>query len=437
MAQNISQKNILIIGSGGREHALVKGLKKSANCANLYALPGNAGINKDAIGVENIKPTEFEKIAEFCTQKQIAFVVVGPEQPLVDGIVDFLESKNIKVFGPNKFAAQLEGSKDFMKHIVSKYNIPTAEYKSFTDANLAKEYITQKGAPIVVKTDGLAAGKGVTVAMNLADALQAVDEAFAGKFGSAGQKLVIEEFLDGEEASFFAICDGKKAVYFGSAQDHKRAFDGDKGPNTGGMGTYSPAPIVTDALIEKTMQTIINPTMEAFKAEGIVYKGFLFAGLMIDKSGTPKLIEYNIRMGDPETQSIIPRLKSDLVEIFENAIDGKLNASPEFENNHALCVVYAAKGYPEDYPKDLPIDLSGVDLNDAENPDKNNSQTIIYHAGTKLDANAKLVSNGGRVLGVTGLGADLKTAQKNAYNACEKIKFDGGFYRKDIGWRAL
>jgi phosphoribosylamine---glycine ligase len=432
------KKNILVIGNGGREHALIKGLKKSANCGNLYALNGNAGINVDAIAVANIKPSEFEKIAEFCTQKNISFIIIGTEQPLVDGIVDYLESKNIKVFGPNKLAAQLEGSKDFMKHIVSKYNIPTAEYKSFTNANLAKEYVTKKGVPIVVKTDGLAAGKGVTVAMNLADALQAVDEAFAGKFGAAGQKLVIEEFLDGEEASFFAICDGEKAVYFGSAQDHKRAFDGDNGPNTGGMGTYSPAPIVTDELIAKTMQTIINPTMAAFKAEGIVYKGFLFAGLMIDKQNIPKLIEYNIRMGDPETQSIIPRLKSALIEIIESAIDGNLGASPEFENNHALCVVYASKGYPEDYAKDLAIDLSGVDLNGADlNNNLSNSQTIIYHAGTKLDDAGNLLSNGGRVLGVTGLGADLKTAQKNAYDACEKIKFEGGFYRTDIGWRAL
>lgn len=421
----MTKRNILVIGSGGREHAFVKGLKKSPNCGELYALPGNAGINEDAIGVD-LKQSDFAAIADFCKAKRIDFVIVGPEQPLVDGITDYLEAKNIRVFGPSQKAAQLEGSKDFMKYAVSKYNVPTAEYESFDDAESAKKYVQKKGAPIVVKTDGLAAGKGVTIAMTVKEAEDAIDEAFDGKFGDAGKKLVIEEFLDGEEASFFVICDGEKAVHFGSAQDHKRAFDNDQGPNTGGMGTYSPAPVVTDSVFKKTMELIIAPTMAGLKADGMKYKGFLFAGLMIDKKGEPKLLEYNIRMGDPETQSIIPRIKSDLVEFFEKAIDGKLDAEPEFIDDAALCVVMAAKGYPEDYPKGLPIDLN----NSA------NENAVIYHAGTKTE-NGQLVSNGGRVLGVTGIGATIEQARTNAYGACGKIKFDGGFYRKDIGWRAV
>ncbi len=424
------KKNILIIGSGGREHAIIKSILKSQRAGKIYALPGNAGINKDAIGVTDIKQSDFAAIAEFCKSNEIDFVVVGPEQPLVDGIADYLENKQIKVFGADKRAAQLEGSKDFMKHIVTKYNVPTAEYQSFTNANEAKSYVREKGAPIVIKTDGLAAGKGVTVAMDIGDALNAIDDAFGGKFGSAGHKVVIEEFLEGEEASFFVVTDGKTALEFGFAQDHKRAFDGDKGPNTGGMGTYSPAAIVTDSVREKVMEKIIKPTLVGMQSEGIIYKGFLFAGLMIDRFGEPKLIEYNIRMGDSETQVIFPRLETDFIDVVEAVCENRLAdiGKIKFSNQSALCVVMAAKGYPETYDKNLQIDIS-----DAEKLDK----TFIFHAGTSLDTQGNLVSSGGRVLGVTAIGKTIKEAQTSAYNAVKAIKFDGGFYRSDIGWRAV
>ncbi|MDX1949348.1 MAG: phosphoribosylamine--glycine ligase [Rickettsiales bacterium] len=423
-------KNILVIGSGGREHAFVKTLKKSKNIGKIYALPSNAGISEDAIGVANIKQSDFVSIENFCKEFSIDYVLVGPEQPLVDGIVDYLSARNIKVFGADKSGARLEGSKDFMKFIATKYNVPTAEYQTFDDKEKALEFVRNKGVPIVIKADGLAAGKGVCVAMNLREAEAAISDAFAGKFGSAGNKLVIEEFLEGEEASFFVVTDGKTALEFGFAQDHKRAFDGDKGPNTGGMGTYSPAPIVTDSVKEKIFNQIIYPTLKGLQAEGIIYKGFLFAGLMIDNLGNPKLIEYNIRMGDPETQVILPRLKTDLLEIIEAVCDGNLAeiGKIEFENNHALCVVMAANGYPEVYEKNCPIDLSDA---------KNLSDVTIFHAGTALDENGNLISIGGRVLGVTALGDNISDAQKKAYEAVKKIKFQKGFYRKDIGFRAV
>ncbi len=423
------KNNILVIGSGGREHAIIKHLKKSPKLNTVYALPGNAGINKDAVGVTNIKQSDLENIYKFCQSNNVDYVVVGPEQPLVDGIVDYLGAKDIKVFGPDKKASQLEGSKDFMKYIVTKYNVPTAEYRSFTDKDSAKEYINKKGAPIVIKTDGLAAGKGVTVAMNIKDALIAVDEAFAGKFGSAGNKLVIEEFMEGEEASFFVVTDGKTALEFGYAQDHKRAFDGDKGPNTGGMGAYSPAPVVAKDVCDKVMEKIIKPTLMGLQNEGINYKGFLFAGLMIDKSGNPKLIEYNIRMGDPETQTIFPRLETDFIDVMEAVCSGNLAdiGKVKFSSDVALCVVMAAKGYPEEYKKNLPIELSKVE---------NIEDAIIFHAGTSIE-NGDLVSNGGRVLGVTGVGKTIKEAQENAYKTVKSIGFEGGFYRSDIGFRGV
>jgi phosphoribosylamine--glycine ligase len=392
-------KNVLVIGSGGREHALIYALKKSSDLGELYIYPGNAGINKDAKKAD-ISSSSNQDITEFCQQNSIDLVVIGPEQPLVDGLADYLEQNNIKTFGPNKQAAQIEGSKDFMKAFITKYNIPTAKYQSFESPEPAKEYVREQGAPIVVKTDGLAAGKGVTVAMTESEAIAAIDEAFAGKFGEAGKKIVIEEFLEGEEASFFVICDGENFIEFGDAQDHKAAYEGDKGPNTGGMGTYSPAPIVTPQIKEKVIEQIIKPTLAGFKSEGIEYKGFLFAGLMIDKLGNPRLLEYNIRMGDPETQSILPRLKADFLEILLKASEGNLAKLPEqqlFEDNHAVCVVYATEGYPGSYKKGHPIALN------QENTDNN----IIFHAGTALDEAGSLVSNGGRVLGVTGTGKNF------------------------------
>lgn len=422
-------KNILIIGSGGREHALVLGLKKSPNAGKIYALPGNAGINQDAIGV-SIDVSDFQAITEFCKENYIDFVVVGPEQPLVDGIADHLEAEGGDVFGPNKKASEIEGSKDFMKELAVKSGVPTAEYKSFTDEASALDYIDQKGAPIVIKTDGLAAGKGVTVAFTKEEAQEAIKQAFGGKFGAAGSKVVIEEYLEGEEASFFVILDGNTALQIGSAQDHKTAYDGDTGPNTGGMGTYSPAPVVTDDISKKIMDQIINPTMEGFKKEGITYKGFLFAGLMIDKSGNPKLIEYNIRFGDPEAQVLIPRIENDLVELIEKAIAGNLSEVGEIKlsSQSALCVVMAAKGYPASYEKGLKIDLDPV----SALPD-----ILIYHAGTKLDDNGQLISSGGRVLGVTGFGDDLQKAHDAAYRAVTSIKFENSHYRTDIGYKGL
>jgi phosphoribosylamine---glycine ligase len=428
-----SKKNILVIGGGGREHAFVKALRKSVNLNNLYILPGNGGTDVEAVTVD-IKPNDFPNIGRFCRENSIDLVLVGPEQPLVDGITNFLENQGVKVFGPSKAAAQLEGSKDFMKEAVTKYGVPTASYKTFISASQAKTYVREKGTPIVIKTDGLAAGKGVTVAMTPEEASKAIDEAFAGKFGSAGKKVVIEEFLEGEEASFFVISDGRYVIEFGSAQDHKRAFDNDEGPNTGGMGTYSPAPIVTDFVRKKVMERIIAPTINGLLADGIPYKGFLFAGLMIDKNGNPKLIEYNIRMGDPETQVILPRLESDFVEVLFKAASGKLNEIREikFSPQYALCVVMAAKGYPENHQKDFEVDLSATTtLTHSLAP-----TAIIYHAGTQKKGD-KLISVGGRVLGITGKGNDLKQAYENAYACVEKVKSKALFYRKDIGFREL
>jgi len=423
-----SKKNILVIGSGGREHAIILELKKSPLLDRLYALPGNGGIAKSA-EIVDIKQSDFFSIADFCRKNAVDLVVVGPEAPLVDGITDYLEEKGIKVFGPSKKAAQLEGSKDFMKEVVSRYNVPTAFYKTFTDITAAKIYVREKGTPIVIKTDGLAAGKGVTVALSQEEANKAIDEAFNGKFGSAGNKIVIEEFLEGEEASFFVISDGKCFYEFGTAQDHKRAYDGDKGPNTGGMGAYSPAPIVTDFVRRKVIDQIICPTINGLARDGMPYKGFLFAGLMIDKHGNPKLLEYNIRMGDPETQSIMPRLQSDLVEVLMKSACGKLNEIKEikFSPDYAVCVVMAANGYPETYEKGHFIDLSSS---------TSVGNSAVYHAGTEL-REGKLISNGGRVLGVTGTGADIESACKAAYDCVSAIKFAGGFYRKDIGYREL
>lgn len=376
-----------------------------------------------------LKPDNFPGIAKFCKDNSIDLVVVGPEGPLVEGITDYLESKEIRVFGPSKAASQLEGSKDFMKEAVSRYGIPTAQYKTFTDSRKAKIYLRERGTPIVIKTDGLAAGKGVTVALNPEEANKAIDEAFAGRFGEAGKKIIIEDFLDGEEASFFVISDGKHVFEFGSAQDHKRAYDGDKGPNTGGMGTYSPAPIVTDFVRMKVMKQIIEPTINGLARDGIPYKGFLFAGLMIDKNGNSKLLEYNIRMGDPETQSILTRLESDLVEILFKAADKRLNEVKEikFSKDYALCVVMAAKGYPENYAKGFEIELSAASLV---------PNSIIYHAGTEIK-NGKVISTGGRVLGVTGRGINLKEAFDNAYKAVAAVKSSGLFYRTDIGHHEL
>lgn len=419
--------NILLIGSGGREHALAWLIKQSPQTEKLYCLPGNAGVGELAELV-GIKDDDFAGIATFCKQKNIGLVFVGPEAPLVAGIADYLEKEGIRVFGPSKKAAQLEGSKKFTKDLCIKYNIPTAAYGSFTDAASAKAFLKKQSAPIVVKADGLAAGKGVVIAESIADAEKAIDEMFAGKFGTAGNTVVIEEFLDGEEASFFAVCDGKIALAFGSAQDHKRVGDGDTGPNTGGMGTYSPAPVVTDALHKQVMETIVNPLIHGMAKDGIPYKGILFAGLMVTKKG-PQLLEINTRFGDPETQVLLPRFEGDFVQLLIDGADGKLTGKTvKLKSHTALCVVMAAEGYPGDYVKGT--EIKALDTANAL-PD-----VTVFHAGTKKE-NGKIIATGGRVLGVTALGKNALDAQQKAYRAVDAIDWPQGFCRRDIGWRAI
>lgn len=416
--------NILVIGSGGREHALCWKIKQSPLVGALFCAPGNPGIAQSARCVS--LPSHADILA-FCRKESIGLVVIGPEQPLIEGLADALEAQAIPVFGPSAKAAMLEGSKGFTKDLCKKYRIPTAAYESFTDAAAAHRYIRTQGTPIVVKADGLAAGKGVTVAMSEAEAIAAVDACFGGAFGAAGASVVIEAFMEGEEASFFALCDGERAVAFASAQDHKRAYDGDRGPNTGGMGTYSPVPVMSAAMEARVMEEIILPTMRAMQAEGTPFKGVLFAGLMITQEG-PQLIEYNARFGDPETQSMMMRLRSDLVPVLLACAQGDVSrATLEFDPRSALCVVMASNGYPGDYVKNTVI----RGLSDAASlPD-----TMIFHAGT-AEKDGQIVATGGRVLGVTALGETAAQAQKNAYRAVDAIDWPEGFCRRDIGWRA-
>jgi phosphoribosylamine--glycine ligase len=414
---------ILVIGSGGREHALAWRIKQSPLVTKLFCAPGNGGIGQDVTNVALQKPQE---IIDFCKEQAIDLVVIGPETPLVEGLADTLNAANIPVFGPSAKAAQLEGSKGFTKDICRKYNIPTAAYARFADAAKAKAYIHANGAPIVVKADGLAAGKGVVVAMTEQEALAAIDEMFAGRFGAASASVVIEEYMEGEEVSFFAFSDGNEAIEFGAAQDYKRVGEGDTGPNTGGMGTYSPAPIMTEALRKKVMDSIIHPTVAAMKAEGMPYKGVLFAGLMITKTG-PKLIEYNARFGDPETQVLMMRLQSDLVPALLACVKGNLKkVDIRFVADAALCVIMAAKGYPGDYAKGTII--NGIEKTSAMPGVK------VFHAGTELKE-GKVIATGGRVLGVTALGASFAEARKKAYSAVDAIDWQEGFCRRDIGQR--
>ena len=419
--------NILLIGSGGREHALAWKMAASPLTDRLYCAPGNAGIANEAECVA-LDPADHAAVIAFCKDKQIDLVVVGPEAPLCAGIVDDLEAAGIKAFGPSKAAAQLEGSKGFTKDICRTNNIPTAAYERFTALGPAKDYVRKQGAPIVVKADGLAAGKGVVVAETLDQALQAIDMMFEGGLGAAGAEVVIEEFLEGEEASFFALCDGTTAIPLASAQDHKRVFDGDKGPNTGGMGAYSPAPVMTPEMTARTMTEIIEPTLRALAAMGAPYKGVLFAGLMITRDG-PKLIEYNARFGDPETQVLMLRLKSDLVPALLAARDGVLKSFDlRWSDDAALTVVMAAKGYPSDYTKGSSIE----GLGDASKVDG----VQIFHAGTRREGD-RILANGGRVLNVCAIGRNIAEAQKQAYAAVDMIRWPEGFCRRDIGWRAI
>ena len=417
---------VLLLGSGGREHALAWKLAASPLLTKLYAAPGNPGIAQQAELVA-LDISNHVAVAGFCRDMKIDLVVVGPEAPLVAGIADDLRAAGIRMFGPSKAAARLEGSKGFTKDLCARFDIPTAAYGRFDNLAAARAYVEKVGAPIVIKADGLAAGKGVTVAMTLDEALDGLNACFDGSFGSAGAEVVVEEFLTGEEASFFCLCDGTTALPFGTAQDHKRVGDGDIGPNTGGMGAYSPAPVMTPEIIERTMREIIEPTMRGMAELGSPFAGVLFAGLMIDENG-PKLIEYNTRFGDPECQVLMMRLKDDLLVLLNAAADGQLShMSVRWRDEAALTVVMAAQGYPGAPEKGSVI--RGID---GERGDG----TQIFHAGTAINAGA-LVANGGRVLNVTATGATVGEAQRQAYAAVDRIDWPQGFCRRDIGWRAV
>jgi phosphoribosylamine--glycine ligase len=419
--------NILLLGSGGREHALAWKMAASPLADRLYCAPGNAGIAQEA-EIADLDLADHKAVIAFCRANKIDFVVVGPEGPLCAGIVDDLEAAGIKAFGPSKAAARLEGSKGFTKDICKTNNIPTAAYERFKALAPAKEYVRQQGAPIVIKADGLAAGKGVVVAMTVDEADAALDMIFGGGVGEAGAEVVVEEFLSGEEVSFFVLCDGENAVPLAAAQDHKRAFDGDKGSNTGGMGAYSPAPMLTPELSLRVMDKIIHPTLRAMKAIGAPYKGVLYAGLMLTADG-PKLIEYNVRFGDPECQVLMLRLMSDLIPALLASRDGVLkNFDLRWYPEMALTVVMAAKGYPGSYAKGTVIE----GLDEAAAIDG----VEIFHAGTKAEG-GKIVANGGRVLNVSALGKTVAEAQARAYAAVDKIKWAEGFCRRDIGKRAV
>ena len=419
--------NVLLIGSGGREHALALALSQSPLVDTLFVAPGNPGIGTIAQNVA-LDVANHAAVIDFCRLMKVEFVVVGPEAPLVAGLVDDLAAADIPAFGPSKAAARLEGSKGFTKDLARDFGIPTAAYGRFSDKAAALAYLDAHPAPIVVKADGLAAGKGVIVAMSDAEARAAVEQIFSGAFGAAGAEIVIEDFMEGEEASFFALCDGERALAFASAQDHKRVGEGDVGPNTGGMGAYSPAPVMTDAMSARVMADIIAPTLTGMKARGAPYKGVLFAGLMLTKDG-PKLIEYNARFGDPETQVMLPRLEEDLLPLLMQCATGNLRSEPvALSPRTALTVVFAAPGYPEN-------PLRGSIIRHVERA-ASMDHVIVFHAGTKR-LGADLVANGGRVLNVTGVGADVREARDRAYAGLDAIDWPEGFCRRDIGWRAL
>lgn len=425
---------VLVVGSGGREHSLCWKLAESPLCDALFCAPGNAGI-RDVATCVPISAEDIDGLMTFVADNAIDFVVVGPEAPLVLGLADRLTAAGVKVFGPSAAAAALEGSKGFMKDVLAKYGVPTAEYQRFTDVEAARAYVLEKGAPIVVKADGLAAGKGVTVARTVEEALAAVNEALVeGRFGAAGAEVVIEEFLDGEEVSFFAISDGENALALTSAQDHKAVGDGDTGPNTGGMGAYSPAPILTADLQEQVMRNVIMPTVKGMAAEGRPFKGVLFAGLMIvdgpNGEKIVKTLEFNVRFGDPECQTLMLRLKSDLLAALLAAADGVLSSIDlRWAEETALCVVMAAKGYPGDYVKNT--EIKGLDA--AAKVER----AVVFHAGTKLAEDGRVLSSGGRVLGVSAIAPTVKEAQAAAYQAVDAIDWPEGFCRRDIAWRAV
>ena len=423
--------NIMIIGSGGREHALAWKAAQSPLAENVFVAPGNTGTALEAnLTNVDIKVEDIDGLVKFAQENDIGLAIVGPEVPLVLGVVDAFSAAGLKCFGPTKGAAQLEGSKAFSKDFLAKHNIPTAAYQVFTEIPPAVEYINKMGAPIVIKADGLAAGKGVILADTIDEAVEAVNDMLAGnKFGDAGARVVVEEFLVGEEASFIVMADGVNVLPMATSQDHKARDNGDTGPNTGGMGAYTPAPVVTPEIHDRAMKEVIMPTIEGMAKDGLPYTGFLYAGLMIDDSGAPKVLEFNCRFGDPETQPIMSRLQSDLVQHCLDALDGKLDtAEAQWDSRAALGVVMAAGGYPDAYPKGDVI--SGID-------DANCDDIKVFHAGTASNENGDVVTNGGRVLCVTALGENVTAAQKRAYEGVAKISWDKAYFRTDIGHRAV
>ncbi|HQN11164.1 MAG TPA: phosphoribosylamine--glycine ligase [Quisquiliibacterium sp.] len=422
---------VMVVGSGGREHALAWRLAQSPRVQTVFVAPGNGGTAREP-GLQNVPITDLQQLAEFAEREDVAFTVVGPEAPLAAGIVDLFRSRGLRIFGPTQAAAQLESSKDFAKAFMKRHGIPTAEYETFTDAAAAHAYVDRRGAPIVIKADGLAAGKGVVVATSLDEAHQAIDAMLIdNRMGAAGARVVIEDFLAGEEASFIVLVDGRNVLTLASSQDHKRLRDNDQGPNTGGMGAYSPAPVVTPAIHARVMREIIMPTVNGMTRDGIPFTGFLYAGLMIDDTGQPRTLEFNCRMGDPETQPIMARIKSDLAAVFEKAIDGKLDeAEITWDRRTALGVVLAAHGYPDDPRKGDLINGLPANGNDAD------ADCLVFHAGT-YEKEGQIYSNGGRVLCVTGLGDSVKMAQTRAYQGVDTIHFAGMQCRRDIGFRAI
>ncbi len=419
--------NVLLIGSGGREHALAWKIAASPVLTKLFCAPGNPGISGSASCVP-LNVEDHEAVLAFCRERNIDLVVIGPEAPLVAGLTDVLTDAGIGVFGPCAAAAQLEGSKGFTKDLCAKYDIPTADYQRFNNAPKARNYVREKGVPIVIKADGLAAGKGVVVATELGQALEAIDDCFEGAFGDAGAEVVVEAFLEGEEASFFCLCDGKTALPLATAQDHKRVGDGDTGPNTGGMGAYSPAPVMTPERIAQTMRQIIEPTMRGMAEMGAPFTGVLYAGLMVSDDG-PKLIEYNTRFGDPECQVLMMRMKDDILLLMKGAAEGALESmSVSWHDKVALCVVMAAKGYPGTPRKGGVINIpESLDVED---------ELEIFHAGTAMN-DGTLVADGGRVLGITAMGKTVADARQRAYAAVDAVDWPDGFCRRDIGWRAV
>lgn len=438
---------VLVIGSGGREHAICWKLNQSAHVTQIFCTPGNGGIAEIATCVP-IQSTDIERLAEFAIVQKIDLTIVGMDDPLSKGIVDYFKQKGLRIFGPTKNASKLEWSKYFAKEFMLRHNIPTASYASFEDRNFALAYAKSKEPPIVVKADGLALGKGVTVANSYEEARVAIHDCFDGKFGESGNRVLIEDYMKGQEVSIFAICDGENATLLVSAQDYKRLLDGDKGPNTGGMGAYAPVPFVTMELLGRIKESIIEPTLKGMKNEGNPYQGILYCGLMMDENGNPHVVEFNSRLGDPEAQVVIPLLDEDFFEICWSVTEGDLGQFKEgFHrlDGSALCVVIASQGYPYSYKKGIPIDFSRlnepVEVVSGKNPRKLESilkaKGIIFHAGTARDSEGKLVSSGGRVLGVTGLADSLLDAQVLAYKLCERIDFEGKYYRKDIGDKGM